>query len=410
MYPSQLRWALQLLNLCSKVARGSGGVVKPALAGALLCVAMFSSSSATAQQDGVKLVGRWLPPQSAPTATYAGSTVLLKFKHSSTVAADLTVSNSRGSQDLYISVTVDGGKPVRMGLSRGSHAGLVLASGLSSVEHVVAVRKEGEPHFGALQFANPRLDIAGRWLPIFDERPIVEVIGDSDATGICALGPDSPADAVSIYNSSWASQAHSWVGLLDTELATVGHPVDMVDLAISGSKAHGEADTYDYTAPGNSRAKFAAYSPPGNEHAALVLMWGGGNDLHEGGDLATGSPVAYANLSTFQKGVYDQIAKIFARNPDVRIVLLEYIDSTIPDWTAAYAQVRSLFSETQRQRMFVLPVHDPKGRSDACEIDPKGHPNVSMHESWATQIFMWMMSTDVLRQLNFPVDPQWNDE
>jgi len=392
------------------MARISGGAGMPALVGALLCVSLFSPKPAMAQQAGVKLVGRWLPPQSAPTANYAGSTVLLKFRHSSNVAADLTVSDSRGAQALYISVTVDGGKPVRMALSRGPHPGFVLASGLSPAEHVVEVRKEGEPYFGALQFANPRLDVAGRWLPVLDDRPIVEVIGDSDATGICVLGPDSPADAVGIYDSSWASQAHSWVGLLGAELAAVGHPVDMVDLAISGSKADGEADTYDYTAPGYSRAKFAAYSPPGHEHASLVFMWGGGNDRHGGGDGAAGSPVAYADLSAFQKGVYDQIAKIFAGNPDVRIVLLEYIDSTIPDWTAAYAQVRSLFSESQQRRMFVLPVHDPKGRSDACEIDPKGHPNSSMHESWATQIFMWMMSADVLRQLNLPVDPQWNDE
>jgi len=386
------------------------GAVKQALAGALLCAAMFLPGPAAAQQDGVKLIGRWLPPQSAPTATYAGSTVLLQFRHSSTVAADLTVSDSRGAQALYISVAVDGGKPVRMALGRGPHPGFVLASGLSAALHVVAVRKEGEPYFGALQFANPRLDVAGRWSPAFDDRPIVEVIGDSDATGICVLGPVSPADAVGIYDSSWASQGHSWVGLLEAELAAVGHPVDMVDLAISGSKAEGEADTYDYTAPGYSRAKFTAYSAPGHEHASLVLMWGGGNDRHGGGDGASGSPAAYANLSAFQKGVYDQIAKVFARNPDVRIVLLEYIDGTIPDWTAAYAQVRSLFSESEQRRMFVLPVHDPKGTSDACEVDPRGHPNSSMHESWATQIFMWMMSPGVLRQLNLPDDPRWNDE
>jgi len=383
--------------------------MKPALAGALLCAALFSTGLATAQQAGVKLVGRWLSPQSAPTASYAGSTVLLNFSHSSTVVADLTVSDSRGAQALYISVTVDGGKPVRMALSRGPHPGFVLASGLSPLEHLVAVRKEGEPYFGTLQFASPRLDVAGRWLPVFDDRPIVEVIGDSDATGICVLGPDSPADAVGIYNSAWASQAHSWVGLLDAELAAVGRPVDMVDLAISGSKADGEADTYDYTAPGHSHAKFAEYSPPGHEHASLVFMWGGANDRHGGGDDASASPLAYAHLSSFQKGVYDQITKIFARNPNVRIVLLEYIDSTIPDWATAYTQVRSLFSESEQRRMFLLPVHDPKGKSDACEIDPKGHPNASMHESWATQIFMWMMSADVLRQLNLP-DPRWNDE
>ena len=64
--------------------------------------------------------------------------------------------------------------------------------------HVVAVRKEGEPKFGTLQFANPKLDAGGLWQVLPDDRPIVEVIGDSFATGICALGPDSPAASVSI--------------------------------------------------------------------------------------------------------------------------------------------------------------------------------------------------------------------
>ncbi len=132
-----------------------------------------------------------------------------------------------------------------MGLSRGSHERVVLASGLSSGAHQVVVRKEGEPVFGALRFADPKLDLGGRWRAVADDRPIVEVIGDSDATGICALGPDSPADASSIYNSQWASQSMSWVGLLEAELAGVGHPVDMVDLAISGSKTGSEAKSYE---------------------------------------------------------------------------------------------------------------------------------------------------------------------
>jgi hypothetical protein len=374
----------------------------------LLCP-LFCATLATAQQTGVKLVGRWLPPASAPTATYAGSMVVLKFEHSSRISADFNVSNSRGSQDLFIAVTVDGGKPVRIGLTRGRHPGVVLASGLSSGPHLVAVRKEGEPYFGALQFSNPTLDVAGRWRAIIDDRPIVEVIGDSDATGICALGPDSPADAVSIYNSAWASEALSWVGLLEAGLAAVGHPVDMVDLAVSGSTAESEASSYDYTAPGFSNERFADYSPPGAEHASVVFMWGGANDRHAGGDIASESPVTYARLSRFQKGVYDQLSKVFARNPDVKVVLLDYIDRTIPDWKAAYEQVQGLFSEGERKRMFFLRVYDPKGKSDACEIDPKGHPNLSMHATWAGQILKWMMSADLLQQLGFPTGEQWGE-
>jgi hypothetical protein len=360
------------------------------------------------QPEGLKLVGRWLSPDSSPTATYAGSSILFKFKHSSGLSADFKVANSKGSQDLFISVTVDGGKAVRMGLSRGDHRGFLLASGLSPGIHLVAVRKEGEPGFGALQFTNPKLDVAGRWQPITDNRPIVEVIGDSDATGICALGPDSPDDAVSIWNSAWASEAASWVGLLEFDLAAVGHPVDMVDLAISGSKTESEGDTYDLTAPGFSDARFGDYPAPGRKNASVVFLWGGGNDRHGGGELASGS-LTYDHLSRFEKGIFMQLAKIFARNPDVRVVLLEYTDPTIPDWTAAYNQVQSMFSEEEQKRIFHLRVYDPLGKQDACEIDPKGHPNLALHAAWAGQILQWMMSEDTLRQLGFPNGEEWGE-
>jgi hypothetical protein len=373
-------------------------------------------SLAYAQIDGVKLVGRWLPPPTdgsrggGPVATYAGSTVLLRFKHSPDVYADLKVMASKGSQELFISVTVDGGKPTRMGLARGVHESVVLASGLSDGNHVVAMKKEGEPGFGALQFSNPRLDVAGRWLPIHDDRPIVEVIGDSDATGICALGPDSPADATSIWTSSWASESYSWVGVLDAELASLGHPVDMVDLALSGSKTASEADSYDYTAPDYSDAHFGEYAQPGRKNASVVFLWGGGNDHHGGGDLAHGAVVTRDTLSTFEKGIFTQLTKVFTRNPGVRVVLLEYTDPTIPSWKTAYEQVESLLPEEQQKRIFYLRVYDPKGKQDACEIDPEGHPNLALHMAWAGQILAWLLTTNAFHELGFPDGEQWYDE
>jgi hypothetical protein len=375
-----------------------------------LCLLLSVCAAAKAQRIGVQLVGRWLVSESGATATYAGSEVLLTFSDSRSVAADFVVSNTqRNSQDLYIAVSVDGGKRTRWGLSPGVHSGLVLANGLSSGPHVVSIRKEGEPYFGALRFGNPALGPKGKWRDIRDDRPIVEVLGDSDATGICALGPDSPAAAATLFTSAWASESASWVGLLEAGLAGAGHPVDMVDLALSGSDAKQEADAYDYTALSYSDARFVDYSPPGRRHAALVLMWGGANDRHGGGDAAGGG-VAYANLSAFQLGIYAQLKKVLARNPDVRIVLLDYIDVAIPDWRYAYAQVLSLFPEAQQRRIFQLAVHDPKGLSDACDIDPKGHPNRSMHEAWASQILAWMLSADVLQQLGFSTEPHWDDE
>lgn len=386
---------------------------------AVLCLA----PAARAQQTGVRFVGRWLPPAtgstaggptaSGPTANYAGSAVQLHFRHSSSVSADLNVFDTKGEQRLFVSVSVDGGKPVRVGLQRGNHPGVVLAAGLSDGAHLVSLRKEGEPYFGALQFKAPTLDVAGRWLPIDDDRPIIEVIGDSDATGICVLGPDSPQDPVSIRNPEWAAQSLSWPGLLEAGLAAVGHPADVVDLAISGSTTASEADTYDYTAPGFSSAKFDGYGPPGRKFASVVLLWGGGNDRHGGGDVAVVGngrlPSRYAELSAFQRGVFDQVTKIFARNPAAKIVMLDYIDPTLPDWQTAYDQVRSLFSAEQRQRLYFLRVHVLTGKQDACEVDPRGHPNVSLHATWAAQILTWMLSPEVFGALGFPGGWHWGD-
>jgi hypothetical protein len=376
----------------------------------LACV-LARPEFALSQQTGVQLVGRWLSSDSgAAVATYAGSTVRLKFTHSASLRADLGVVNSRGNQQLFIAVVVDGGKPVRMGFGRGNHTRVVLASGLSDGPHLVTVRKEVEPYFGALRFLNPTLDMAGRWEPLSDERPVIEVISDSGATGICSLGPDSPATPVSIHTSAWAAESVSWVGILESELAAAGHPIDVVNLAMSGSTTESEAADYDYTAPEYSDAHFTHYERAAQPHAAVALLWGGANDHNGGGDVASSVPVVYENLSPFQKGLYDQLTKLFARNPEVRVVLLQYIDSTIPDWTSAYGQVRDLFAGTLREHILLLKIHDPQGQSDACEIDPKGHPNTSMHESWATQIFTWMMSKDVLRQLGLPTSEQWTDE
>ncbi len=382
-------------------------------AGAAIALAMnclVSAAPAFAVQQGLKLVGRWVTTPDGVVATYAGSTVVLRFHDSVSVSADIAISNALFGQESVVSVSVDGGKPVRMGLEEGQHPGVVLASNLSRGRHVVTLRKEGEPRFGALHFANPRLEVSGRWDPISDYRPIVEVIGDSDATGICALGPDSPLEDVSINESTWASEADSWVGRLEADLAGVGHPVDMVDLAISGSTAGSEAAAYDDAAPGFSDAKFDQYSLPGNEHASLVLMWGGGNDRHGGGDLASGKPLTYARLSPFERGIFDQLTKVFARNPDVRVVLLDYIDVSVPDWRPAYGEIESLFTDAERERMFVLPVYVQKGKQDACEIDPKGHPNLSLHDSWAAQILVWMMSPDNLGRLGLPNEKEWDDE
>lgn len=368
------------------------------LAGILLWSSLSFPSFATTA-NGVEFIGRWAPPLNAPIATWAGSGVLLRFRNSPSVAADLTVARTVSSEPdakLYISVSIDGGDRRRIGLSYGSHPRFVLASGLSHGTHTVALRDENEPYFGSLQFANPTLDAGGTWRRISNHRPIIEIVGDSDATGICALGPLSPAVPAHLFTSAWASQSDSWPGLLETKLAALGHPVEVVDLAISGSTTGSEAAAYDLAAPQFGDSKFVAYS--GLRPVSFALLWGGVNDHNHGGDLAAGTPVTAGKLSPFQRGVYDQITEIFARSPHAKIGLLDYIDpvAEVPDWKPAYMQVLSLFTKRQQEQIFFLAVNDPPGTSNACDVDPKGHPSQSMHESWAAQIVAWMVSQNLV--------------
>ena len=346
------------------------------------------------------MIGRWAAPLNAPVASWAGSGVRLRFSESAFVAADLTVASTLGKSPpngkLYISISVDEGKRRRVGLNRGFHPGFVLASGLSAGIHTVDLRDENEPYFGSLQFAHPALASGGRWNEIADHWPIVEVIGDSDATGICALGPLSPAAPANLFTSAWASQTASWPALLAAKSAAEGHPMEIVDLAISGSTTSVEAAQYDQAAPYFNHQRFPGYS--GHRTISLALLWGGINDHNHGGDLATGLPPSPTNLSPFQRGVYEQITKIFNRSPRATIGLLDYVDPVFgaPDWKPAYMQVVSLFPEDKRKQMFFLAVNDPPGSSNACDIDPKGHPSAAMHEIWATQIFSWMVAKNLV--------------
>jgi hypothetical protein len=364
----------------------------------LLFISAVTNAAAYAA-TGVEFVGRWAGKPSAPVATYGGSTVLLSFAKSSLVTADFRVARTVHwvpEARLYLAVSIDGGVPRRIGLNPGINRGVVLASGLSQRVHMVAVRDDGEPYFGSVQFANPSLQKGGNWVKISRNQPIIEVIGDSDATGICVLGPQSPARPAKLFTSAWASQTLSWPALLEASLAALAHPADVVDLAISGSTTTTEAAAYDQAAPFYDKSTFAEYS--GHRQASLAILWGGINDHNHGGDLATGAPVSYANLSPFQRGIHDQLTKIFAHSPQARIVLLDYIDppAKVPDWNAAYVQVEGLFSAAQQKQMYFLAVYDPPGVSDACDVDSEGHPNLSLHATWAAQILKWMMANNLI--------------
>jgi len=369
---------------------------------ALLLAAAFLTSVAfmnyASGQDGVVFTGRWGSPKDAPIATWPGSGVMLGFERSSFVTADLTVSVSTSIAEpkLYIAVSVDGDKPRRIGIASGHHPGFVLASGLSKGRHLVTVRDDNEPFIGSLQFASPKLAPGGRWRSLSKPRPIIEVIDDSDATGLCILGPLNPPRPANLGTPAWLSESASWPRLLEGKLAAAGHPAEVVNLSISGSTAGSEAMAYELATPRAGDGKFIGYS--GNRRPSLALLWGGSNDHNQGGDTAGGSPIGVANLSPFQRGVYDQILKIWARSPDAKIVLMWYVDPNVRNWEAAYVQLKGIFDQREQKRIFLLGVRDIPDAMDACDLAPRGHPDMSQQENWADQIFEWLMTKHLVHR------------
>lgn len=365
---------------------------------ALGTVLFAAGGRAQSSFTGVEYVGRWTGPDGAHMASYGGSAVLLKFRNSSSVRMDLTAGKPIKDVDqaskLYIRVIVDGGAPERIGLERSAHPGFLLAENLTKGVHTVEVRYDQEPLFGSLIVGPATLEPGGTWEPFADARPIIEVIEDSDATGICDLGPTNTAKPANLVTSAWSSQQLSWPALLETSLAALNKPTIVVDLALSGSTATSEAETYDQAAPLWSEDKYTSY--PGARHASVVLFWGGSNDKNVGGELASGTPVAIANLSVFQRGIYDQIIKVTAQNPDAQLGLLEYDDPNLPHWRPAYLQILQLLPEATRSKVHFLAVKDDPANFNACDAAPNGHPNRTTQENWTAQLLRWMLAEKML--------------
>jgi hypothetical protein len=127
-----------------------------------------------------------------------------------------------------------------------------------------------------------------------------------------------------------------------------------------------------------------------------VLFWGGSNDKGTGGELASGSPVTVANLSVFERGIYDQILKVTALHPDAELGLLEYSDPNLPHWTPAYQQIKALLPPEIQPKMHFLAVKDDPANFNACDAAPNGHPNRSTHENWTAQILQWILAEKLL--------------
>lgn len=365
---------------------------------AMVLSTVVACHAQTTSFDGIEYVGRWTGPESARVATYGGSAVLYKFRNSSSLRVDLTAREAGKDVDagakLYLRVIVDGGAPTRVGLDRGEHSGYVLAEGLSKGTHVVELRYDQEPDFGALQVGRASLNKGGTWETFTDARPVIEVIEDSDATGVCVLGPTNPASTAPLMTSAWSSQMLSWPALLESGLAAMGRSAIVADLALSGSTATSEAETYDQATPLFDQSKFTTYS--GGRKASLVLLWGGSNDKGVGGELASSSPVSYAKLSPFERGIYDQIMKVVAQNPQAKLGLLEYADPNLPRWTPAYMQIKELLPPDIQQKMHFLAVKDAPEHFNACDVAPNGHPDLATQEGWTAQILHWIVSENLV--------------
>jgi hypothetical protein len=383
------------------IALNRFGSLKAAYRGSVLLLgAVLLTAGGWAQTSftGIEYVGRWAGSEGARMTSYGGSAVLLKFRNSSSVRMDLSagkpVKDVDAASKLYIRVIVDGGAPERIGLERSAHPGFVLAENLTKGVHTVEVRYDQEPLFGSLLVGHATLEAGGTWEPFTDTRPIIEVIEDSDATGICDLGPTNTAKPANLVTSAWSSQQLSWPALLESHLAALDKPAIVADLALSGSTATSEAETYDQAAPLWSDDKFTSY--PGGRHAAVVLFWGGSNDKNVGGELASGKPVNVTNLSVFERGIYDQIMKVTAQNPDAQLGLLEYDDPNLPHWRPAYLEIMQLLPEATRSKVHFLAVKDDPANFNACDAAPNGHPNRTTQEYWTAQILNWMLAEKML--------------
>jgi hypothetical protein len=74
-------------------------------------------------------------------------------------------------------------------------------------------------------------------------------------------------------------------------------------------------------------------------------------------------------------------------------------------WRASIRRLREAHLKRRRaRRNMPAPAREtssaraePPGTSNACDVDPKGHPSPSMHESWPTQIVAWVVSSNLFQ-------------
>ena len=182
---------------------------------------------------------------------------------------------------------------------------------------------------------------------------------------------------------TWAHHLGAWPHLFQNNLTASGHPVEMVSLGMYGSTTADEAATYPMAAPRYNNSVFSGYS--NGREPSLILIWGGANNSG-GGQLASASPVAYANLSAFQRGVYDQINEVTTAHPRAKIVLLEY-GGYSPSWLPAYNQVLGLFSSAIQSRISYHAVNNSVGDYGSCY-----HPSPDKLVSWAAELSSWLLS------------------
>lgn len=160
------------------------------------------------QKDSkVKAVGRF-PKGEKGLLCWTGSALVIQAKlreWSAMIEADWT------DQSPYMGVLVDGAPVARFALCRGKKRYMLLTGMDEMAEHELTLFRDTQPMSGDEQLSVrvSEMDVTG-WIYPVQEKPAIEVIGDSLTTGEGTVGPRNGME----WRSVWLSGMNSWVQTL----------------------------------------------------------------------------------------------------------------------------------------------------------------------------------------------------